>query len=284
MNMKIDSLIERMTPLYNSYKKNGRKMKAREAIKLMWAIGNMINEFVTVNKIAPHKLYRLIYGMSEGKTNTIRNSWITREFQGRCLRIYKIFREKNEIDQFLPNLSRFTLFREAMPFFDNTKYKLSGQDRDRLLKILNSNATDKNILTEIRKMQKAIIGIRNDRNQRLADLSEEKVNFIKFYNYIFDLLKKSKKDQKVALIKNGITLDHINALVINTSALTNDGLATVSLPKAEPIEIIWKDYLKLVDFFGNQKDPKKIRRFRRIVPPARIFRLAEMLYELTKVL
>ena len=68
-----------------------------------------------------------------------KKSWITREFQDRCYRIRNIFQDKDQIYSELPSLVGFTAFRESMPFFDNKKYKLEGDDRVNLLKLLNSN-------------------------------------------------------------------------------------------------------------------------------------------------
>lgn len=281
--MKIELLIEEMTPLYNMYKTNGADMTASQSMKLMWDIGNLIRNFVESNNIAPHNLYRQIYGKGEGAFHITRKSWITREFQGRCFRIRNMFENKSEIDQQFPRLGSFTLFRECMPFFDNPKYLLSGKDKDDLLALLNSNKSGKDILSKIRKTQKEKIGITNDRNQRLGDLEKEKQDFISFYNYIFNLLKKPRVEQKVALNKNSITKNFLDALINNTNALTQDGLANTTLPQYQGVgDEVWKNYLNLVVFFGQQKDPKNIRRFRRLVPSERIFRVAEMLYTLSK--
>lgn len=62
-----------------------------------------------------------------------------------------MFKTKERINSELPNLKNFTLFRESMPFFDNPKYKLKGEEREHLLTILNS---DKTTLETIRKLQK----------------------------------------------------------------------------------------------------------------------------------
>jgi hypothetical protein len=281
--MKIDLLIEEMTPLYNLYKANGTDMSASESIKLMWDIGHLIKQFVTLNNVAPHNLYRQIYGMGEGASHVVRKSWITREFQGRCYRIRNIFKNKAEIDQLFPRLISFTLFRECMPFFDNPKYILRGADKEELVAMLNSNKSGKYILAQIRKIQKEKIGINNDRNQRLNELEDEKQKFITFYNYIFNLLKKPKYEQKIVLEKNSITKNFLDALIKNTNSLTQDGLANTILPQLEGCEDkVWQNYCNLVAFFEKQKDPKNIRRFRRLVPSERIFRVAEMLYTLSK--
>ena len=44
----------------------------------------------------------------------------------------------------------------------------------------------------------------------------------------------------------------------------------------------WEKYFSVITDFLNQNDPKKIRRFRRLVPPIRIVKLADMLYFINK--
>lgn len=128
--MNINQLINDITPLYNKYKSTSKILSGNESLKIMWDIGDFLNQFINRHNIAPHKLYREVYGKSEGKENISRNTWITREFQGRCYRIYNIFSSERDIDQIFPTLKSFTLFREAMPFFDNEKYILKGKKRE----------------------------------------------------------------------------------------------------------------------------------------------------------
>ena len=46
---------------------------------------------------------------------------------------------------------------------------------------------------------------------------------------------------------------------------------------------IWGDYYHVVTNFAKEKDAKKIRRFRRIIPSIRIINLASMLSSLLQV-
>jgi hypothetical protein len=92
-------------------------------------------------------------------------------------------------------LRSFVSFREAMPFFDNDKYKLHGKEREELLELLNSRRPHKTIMKKIDQLQKTKIGIRNPRTQRLKDLEEEKEIFINFYNTYFN--KNKLKNKKI---------------------------------------------------------------------------------------
>ena len=131
-------IIGEITPLYNQYANNKNDLSGADSLKIMWDIGEIINDYIEKLNIPPHRLYREIYGKSEGNENIAQISYITREFQGRCVRIRKIFNTHQEIDKLFPSLVSFTCFREAMPFFDNQKYLFKGKDRDELLKLLNS--------------------------------------------------------------------------------------------------------------------------------------------------
>src|SRR3989304_6943433 len=102
-----------------------------------------MKKYIDQNNIAPHALVWSVYGNAEGKKNIEKKSYITREFQNRCHRIRRIFGVKEQIRKDLPCLKSFTTFREAMPFFDNGKYKLEDKKRGNLLALLNSNQQPK---------------------------------------------------------------------------------------------------------------------------------------------
>ncbi len=271
------SLINQITPLYNRYKTGKDKISGTEALLIMWDIGESLKRYLQNNKIKPHTLYRDIYGKSEGQTNIAQKSYITREFLGRCFRIREMFKNKEEIKQDLPSLNSFTNFREAMPFFDNPQYKLSGHDKDNLLKLLNSRTKPTEVLNQIRMMQKAKIGKSNPRTQRLGDLESEKDIFIKFYNYIFGFIK---ANDYAVVKKESLDNEFLKTLSKDLSALAQDGM------KLYPIEIyqrdaIWEGFTTVIKKLVEEKDPKNIRRFRRLVPPERMVRLSDMVYALT---
>lgn len=279
--MDIGALVRDITPLYNQYKQGKSSISGSEALEIMWDIGSFLKAFIDHNNIAPHALYREVYGKGEGSTNIARRSWITREFQGRCYRIRKIFATKEKIFEDLPTLKSFTSFREAMPFFDNEKYKLKGEEKKSLLRLLNSSKSKKSILDEIRKLQKKKIGIKNPRNQRLIDLEEEKQIFIDFYNYIYRLQGEDKSVIINQLDQDGVKDDYIVAISRNTNAMSQDGLKfTAFETKKDSHNSLWNSYGKIIKDFSSHTDAKKIRRFRRLIPPQRIVMLADMLYSL----
>ncbi|MDD4000642.1 MAG: hypothetical protein PHX62_07095, partial [Bacilli bacterium] len=263
------------------YRQNKDILSANDSLEIMWEIGELLKKYLKNNsEIKPHNLYRQIYGKSEGTSNTTQKSYITREFLGRCLRIRNIFLEKKEIKITFPNLSRFTNFRESMPFFDNKKYKLMGKEKEQLLTILNSNLSNIKIFQYIRKLQKEKIGIKNPRDQKLKLLTEDKDIFVNFYNYIYGLLKE-KNYQLIQKELVGINSEFMKIISKNTGAIAIDGLQTVDFTLPENKNTSWFDYLKLLKKLISSKNPKERRRFRRLIPPHRMTRLAEMIYLLT---
>lgn len=278
--MNLNTLIEEITPLYNTYKENSGTIKGTEAVKLMWEIGDLIQKYLKENDTAPHTLYRQIYGKSEGTTNAEQRSYLTREFLGRSYRIRNIFISIEEIEVKFPNLQRFLTFREAMPFFDNPKYKFSGKAMDDLLGILNSNNSQK-AFQQVRQLQKTHIGIKNPRNQRLEELEKDKKVFIDFYNYIYELSKKTEFEQRELLSSLGVSRELLNLISQETIALTEDGLQFSDLSLDPLLKIPeWGDYVQLIEKYKSQSNPKLVRRLRRLIPPIRMITLGEMIHNL----
>lgn len=280
--MNIQELVKQITPLYNTYKSNAKEISGKEALKLMWDIGELLREFLSENDIQPHALYREIYGKSEGAENTSKKSYITREFLGRAYRIRLMFKSKSEIDEKFPNLKKFITFREAMPFFDNPKYAFKGSQMNDLLELLNKS-DNRLVFKEIKKLQKKHIGVRNSRSQRLDDLAEEKTIFINFYNYVYSLLNGNNLNVKKELEAYGVTESLIKALSKDTSSLTDDGLLFTNYKYLEKVtDENWMNYINFIKDIRSKTNPKVIRRFRRIIPPIRMINLAEMLLKLIK--
>ena len=277
--MTVAQLIERITPLYREYKLNKRDLSPACAIGIMWNIGELLRLYIEEHGIKPHNLFRQIYGKSEGSENLVQKSYIPREFQGRCYRIRRIFAERSAIAEELPKLKSFTCFREAMPFFDNPKYKLDGTERLELLRLLNSNMTAQRILARIRALQSQRIGVRNPRTQRLHEVEQEKEFFVTFYNLIYKLLSIEDYDS----VKNeaeSIGPVFIRELARNVQALSDEGFKFFPLDVPDHVHGIWREFADAIEGLASKASAKKRRRFRRLIPPQRIVRLADMLYAL----
>ena len=278
--MSINALIQQITPLYNEYRSKKSDLSGTEALEIMWEIGDLLKGYIEQNNIAPHTLFWSIYGNAEGTKNIEQKSYITREFQNRCHRIRRIFDAKEQIKQDFPRLKSFTTFREAMPFLDDGKYKLEGKEREQLLVLLNSNQRPQKILEKIRVLQKNKIGRKNPRTQRLFEVEKEKQEFINFYNHIYRLIKAG--DYKLCMKEiRKADLDHVNILSKNVSALSQEGLKVYDFSVPKALKEPWKSFSETIKNLITQKDPKNRRRFRRLIPPERIVRLADMLYALS---
>ena len=278
-NKKLAEIINKITPFYNNYLKNKRDLNPYQSIEIMWEMGGALFDFINQENIKPHSLYRMIYGKSEGTSDIEQKSYITREFQGRCVRIRKIFNKKKDIKDQLFSLKSFTSFRECMPFFDNQKFKFKGNEMKELLSLLNGPLNSSDQLKVIRKLQRKKIGIKNDRKQRLKDFDNEKQIFIDFYNKCYQLIK-LKDYQKGTL---NIDKRFYEALSKNTSSLWRDGYKSYPFSIPDSASKLEQLYGELILFFISKNTNKEIRRFRNIIPPDRISRLSEMLFALTNV-
>ena len=277
-------LIQAITPLYNGYRQQRSTLTGLEVVGIMWEAGDILSKFIKENEpLKPTTLFTMVYGKGKGAKNITQRSYITTEFQSRCYRIRNIFSSKAQIEKSLPNLKYYNLFREAMPFFDNKKYKLRGKEKKELLELLNSTRDYKSVLKEINKLQKTRIGIKNPRTQKHGELEKEKEIFIEFYNSVFRLSEKTPKEIASRLKQDFVDPDYITALARNTNALSQDGLRFTEFTIKDDIEDpIWKDYAEVIRKFSSQNSAVVTRRFRRIIPPERIVTLADMLYSLRK--
>lgn len=275
--MNLSSLVQQITPLYNKYRESKNTISGKEALEIMWDIGDILRQYIDEHNIAPHTLFWSVYGNAEGTQNVAKKSYITREFQNRCHRIRKIFSDKEQIRRELPTLRSFTTFREAMPFFDNEKYKFEGKEKKDLLALLNSNLQPQKILQKIKLLQKERIGINNPRTQRLHEVENEKQTFISFYNFIYKLARLENYD--ICLHEAGnVKSDYIKVLSRNVSALSQEGLKFINFNVPDELTSQWEEFSQIVKHLISQKDAKMRRRFRRLIPVERIVRLADMLY------
>lgn len=278
--MKVSNLINKITPIYNEYRKNSDIAVPTDQIIRMWKIGDEIKKYLNKTKIAPHKLYREIYGKSESSSNVSQRSYITREFLGRSYRVRNMFETQSEIKKTFPNLTGFSHFREAMPFFDNPKHKLLDQEYKELLSILNSYKPNTIKTKLVKQLLKKKIGIKNPRTQRLSDWQEEKDLFVRFYNELYNTINEFsfiEAREKLNCPSNRL----IKVLAQNTGALSADGLKMNQMDISDSSGWLWKEYTSLVERLIKKESPVERRRFRRLVPADRLMRLSEMLYALT---
>ncbi len=278
--MKINQLITNLTPFYNEYRKGRESNKHVDQIVLMWKVGDVLKKYLEVHKIAPHPLYREIYGKSESTSNISQRSYITREFLSRSYRVREMFKNEKEIRDTFPNLTALSHFREAMPFFDNPKHKLSKAEKEELVSVLNSQKPNRFKTKYVAGLQKKKIGKKNPRTQRLNELQTEKKVFINFYNKIYAILKSSSYEDTLKKMDTPPS-EFIKILAHNTGALSADGLKMKEMVFPARMSRLWQNYSEIVARLILKENPTERRRFRRLIPADRFVRLSEMLYALT---
>lgn len=277
----LTELIELITPIYNSYKQTKDQNHPKESIKIIWDMGKILNDYIHKNKVKPHNLYREIYGKSESNSNIQQKSYIPREFQGRSVRIYKIFDSKEEIDKLLPHLNSFTNFRESMPFFDNPEYKLSKDGFLELLDLLNSNYKSNQVLVEIRRRLKSKKDVSNPRTQRLHELDNIKSDFIYAYKHIYELIKRTDYDEmKTQVNVNENLLSNYSKVL---SALTSEDIVCPAISFQEDEQDPFGKLSNMLIRLFSKKNATERNRFRKLIPAKRIFILSEMVYALTNI-
>ena len=77
-----------------------------------------------------------------------------------------------------------------------------------------------------------------------------------------------------------LDLEFVRTLAKNTAALAQDGFKFFELSFNNSLPSPWKEYAMSVREFTKQRDPKRLRRFRRLIPPEKIVKLADMIYAL----
>ena len=266
-------IIEDIIPYYNEYKNNVNIFKPFKLIEIMWDIGEILNKEINSTGKKPHTLFREIYGKGEGISNIVQNSYITREFLGRCLRVYKLYENKDHIKSELFNLNRVTLFREAMPFLDNVKYK-DKVDRNQLICRLNSNEPYKQKMEYLRLLKKKYINTKNPRTQQLNKVVEHANVFIEFYNYLY---QNNSAKQKMDISQSSCDLF---VIFRNTQSLSNEEYKKYEQEFIDEPKNIWDDYSNILYDLITDANAKNRRRFRKLIPISKIINLSTMIYKL----
>jgi len=281
MNEK-EKLKKDIAPINNHIRKNKKSLSGTEILLMMWDVGDLLAKYIKKHQVKAHSLYWDIYGNSEGILNTQAKSNITREFLQRSERIRRFF-NKNEIKNNFAGLSSYNLFREAMPFFTGKDDLLTKAERNDLIALLNSDQSYEDIKRQIISLKsEKEVGRPNPRDQRLGDVEPQKNTFYKFYKYIELLKEKDNQEIINELEKFEVNIKFINFLAFNTNALMQDDFDYVqfNLPSSLS-ENLWKDYALMLQFFINEKTPKNIKRFRRVVELIEILDLSTWLDNIT---
>jgi len=277
--MNHNKLNQKIYPIYGKYKNTLNIIKPFESLKLWSSIGRYIDQYLLDSPtLSKSKLFRDMYGKAEGADNIEKRGYISREFLQRAHRVYLMeLNNQLDIEKDLSSINALAPFREAMPFFDNPKYIFKGKERQNLLNILNSEDLSSDIVKKVKSLQKKYINISNPRTQRLNDLKNEVQIFINSYNNIFNNYK-----SKIYDTYKGEDLDNIVLLSKYLQCLTTEDFDTpddnIKNFQDKDMESI-KD---IVNFLYKNKDAKVRRRFRRLIPIARIRQLSTYIYSIAE--
>jgi len=231
----------------------------------------MLDAYINENGIKPHALYWKIYGKAEG----VRTSYITRDFLSYCLRIKRYFKQVSDIRELFPSLRKYSLFRGAFPLLENNKYKLNGEQEARIIKVLNSKQSIKEILLEINNVKHSRIGIRNTRTQKLNEMKPITDNFVAIYNSVYSLIKDNEKSLALEVVHR-VGKEYLNSLSQSVSALTQENLYNPDLQPREDLAEQWVTFATNLRLL-HEAPVETRNRFRRLVPPRKMDELADML-------
>ncbi len=280
--LTLNELIKEIIPFYNFHRKNQAHLTGAEAIENIWVVGDLLKKYLDVHKdIAPRTLYHQIYGKSEQNTNISQKSYITRDFLDRAYRVRRIFPKKKYIKTTFPSLQRYRLFYKSMPFLDEGRYKMNAADREKLVKLLNSKKSYKEIMSEVERLKNKRIALKIPHDSKLKELEEEKKIFISIYNQTYKIIKELRFNVVESMLPFINDIAFVKKLSQNTGALSSDQLKMSSFKIPTNIDAEWCIFSEMINSFAEQTDAKQRRRFRRLIPPEKMIQLSEMLYALT---
>lgn len=272
----IKNLITEITPYNNKYRLGIKdNLKGTYILEIMWDVGNIMKKY-KIDHV--HNIAWKIYG----KSKNIRRSYITRDFLSYCYRVRRLFKKKSDIRKQFPNLSKYSLFREAFPLLDNPEYNITGKEKKEIITILNSNIPFKKAKELIIKKKRSKKIIKNPRTQRLKELEEQVSNFISLYKELKNLYLEQDINDILTYRKQfkDIDLKNISKFCI---ALSQEGFyfPNIEYQNGE-LPDLWKNFISSISFFSN-KSVETRNRFRRIVGASKIINMAEMMNSLIDI-
>lgn len=266
------NIINSITPLNNKYRDLSKAQNTgNQILRIMWQVGDLLEHFIAKHEIKPHFLYWQIYGKAEG----LRNSYITRDFMSYCLRIRRYFNNVELISKDYPNLKKYSLFREAFPLLENSKYKLVSDDIDKIKHLLNSDLPTTEIKKYLVNYKKIHIGKTNTRTQKLSELKEASTIFLTAYQQVSHLAINGNENE-ISYFKQLFPDSFIKILSQAVSALTQENLYVPELKKYPVNSKEWQAFIINLQYLLNATVEVR-NRFRRIVKAKVIFEFAEIL-------
>ncbi len=217
-------VIDELAPLNNKFRTVKNPIKK---IETLWDIGKVIDHYLSQHDLKLHELLYQIYDPH----STIKRSYITRDIGSYSYRIFKYFKNKEDIRKRLVGLESYTVFRETIPLLFNKKYNLGNKEKDEIIKIITSGGNQKLLITKIRERKKEILPISNPRDQKSGEFKEEKL----YLQNLLNELKEFYTINKMLSNKVGILESKKNReiFVILLMALASDSF----LNKIEHVDV-----------------------------------------------
>lgn len=166
-NDQLVGLIDELGPINNQLRMTEDPLMR---VELMWDFGETINCIMEKTGVKLHELLLAIYDPHA----TTKMSYITRDLGSYCYRIFKFFKQRNEIRSTLPGLRSYQLFREAIPLLFNEKYRLSSSRKQEVIQLIQSSEDLRRIKCELIEMKQQINPVKNPRNQLGKKYDSEK--------------------------------------------------------------------------------------------------------------
>jgi hypothetical protein len=266
----LNETIADLAPLNNEYRRLRRQGGAAlEILAVMWRVGEILHKATSSSGVSPHTLFWGIYGKAPG----VKRSFITRDFLSYCYRIRRMYASQEELSSQLRGLQSYSLFREAIPLLENERYRLKGERRDELLRMLNSKLPVSQLKAWIADLKKQVIGRKNSRTQRLAEVEP----WAQSFRSIVLALNSGGQSLPAKTASAFRDANKTRPLAEAVSSLTREGLFVPAL-QSEPVDDGQFD--KLVHLLIQlTSGPVELRnRFRRLFPPKALMDFAEMLF------
>lgn len=267
----IVNLIDKLAPYNNEFRAEEDPIRKIEA---MWEIGSLIDEYLKKSRIKLHTLLFEIYNPH----STIKMSYITRDIGSYSFRVFKFFKNKEEIGKQLKGLRQYNLFREAIPLLFNSQYDLRNKEKSKVLRLITSKEDQKSITEKLRVMKQAILPIKNPRTQKANQYIEEKKylkdleNKVNFFYEKFSALPRQKILSKYFWDKEE------REMLVNTLMILASDSFLNKLSNIDPHEINEQHYKLFLTAISKNEDRARFRKW--VMSSINLLRLAEAIYSL----
>ena len=123
------------------------------------------------------------------------------------------------------------------------------------------------------------IGIKNTRKQKLSEMRPITDNFVAIYNEVYSIIK-GNDQARLENFMNSFQRDSLVKLSQTVSALTQENLYIPELEDRKNLPDHWIKFIDNLKYLLRTTVETR-NRFRRLVPPRKLFDLADMLNAVT---